>query len=38
MQAGAIDYLVKPVEPSDLIKRLQKVVSRSTSATANVLT
>ena len=38
MQAGAVAYLVKPVETGDLIKRMHEVVSRSPSVTTNVLT
>jgi DNA-binding response OmpR family regulator len=38
MEAGATDYLVKPIMPNDLINRIQEIVTRSTSPTANVLT
>ncbi len=38
MDAGATDYLVKPVLPLDLIRRIQEVASLSTSSVPSVLT
>ena len=34
-QAGAVDYLVKPVDTSDLIERMYEVVFQSDMATTN---
>jgi DNA-binding response OmpR family regulator len=38
MDAGATDYLVKPIRPSDLIRRVREVVTRSSSSAIQTLT
>ena len=38
MQAGATEYLTKPVRPTELINRMRKVAINSASPTAKVLT
>jgi DNA-binding response OmpR family regulator len=38
MQAGATEYLTKPVRPTELINRMREVATDSASATVKVLT
>jgi two-component system alkaline phosphatase synthesis response regulator PhoP len=37
MDAGATEYLIKPIRPSDLIKRIREVTSREEASTVQVL-
>jgi DNA-binding response OmpR family regulator len=37
MDAGATEYLIKPIRPSDLIKRIREVTSREETSTVQVL-
>jgi DNA-binding response OmpR family regulator len=38
MQAGAIDYLIKPIRPSDLIQRIRELTAPSARPGSSVLT
>jgi DNA-binding response OmpR family regulator len=37
MDAGATEYLIKPIRPSDLIKRIREVTAREEASTVQVL-
>ena len=37
MEAGATEYLIKPIRPSDLIKRIREVTAREEASTVQVL-